>query len=120
MNDIFQIPAEISKVQSMGNRSLRLQVDTQENCTDEQMANVMSFIGKFGWFSYAIDRNIQPADIVNLPPLKTREEEEKSPAMRLRACLYVLFEQQGKQGDFEVFYRSRMDRIISMVKDKLA
>ena len=39
--------------------------------------------------------------------------------MRLRACLYVAWEQAGKPGEYEDFYRHRMERFINDVKNKL-
>ena len=43
----------------------------------------------------------------------------KSPSQRLRAVLFVYWKQQGEEGDFEVFYRQKMDNLINMVKEKL-
>lgn len=48
------------------------------------------------------------------------DDKGKSPAKRLRNVLFVLWE-QDKQGieDFEVFYTTRVERIINQIKDKL-
>lgn len=48
------------------------------------------------------------------------DDKGKSPAKRLRNVLYVLWE-QDKQGieDFEVFYTTRIERIINQIKEKL-
>ena len=46
-------------------------------------------------------------------------DERKTPSQRLRGCLFRLYEQRGKNGDFEIFYRAQMERIIDAVKNKL-
>lgn len=45
--------------------------------------------------------------------------QEKSPAKRLRAVLYVLWKQAGSDQDFELFYRRYLDRLIDSLKEKL-
>jgi hypothetical protein len=47
------------------------------------------------------------------------EFDRKTPGQRLRAALFVWWQQQGEQGDFETFYLHRMERIIEHVKTKL-
>lgn len=47
------------------------------------------------------------------------ETETKTSSQRLRGVLYVLWEQQGKQGEFETFYKSYMEKIIDWIKGKL-
>lgn len=47
------------------------------------------------------------------------ETETKTSSQRLRGCIYVLWEQQGKNGEFEIFYKSYMEKIIDWVKSKL-
>ena len=65
-----------------------------------------------------LSRPGEPEDVVDLPELTT-DPGQKTPSQRLRACLFVLWEQQGKKGDFESFYRSKMERVIEWVKEKL-
>lgn len=49
------------------------------------------------------------------------EHEEKSPSRRMRAVLYRLWEQEPSgYEDFELFYRHRMEQMISWIKNKLA
>lgn len=47
------------------------------------------------------------------------EFEHKTPGQRLRACLFILWKQNGEQGDFEDFYRRQMEKIIDWIKSKL-
>mgnify|MGYP006943046607 CR=1 FL=1 len=47
------------------------------------------------------------------------ETETKTSSQRLKGCIFVLWEQQGKNGEFEQFYKSYMEKIIDWVKSKL-
>jgi hypothetical protein len=116
---LISIPATVQGIKTMGNRSLRITVDSQENLSDESLASVASLHEKYGWWCFAVEKTVEPEDVLKLPPLVSRPEDEKSPAVRLRNALYVWFEQQGKNEDFELFYRKHMDRIIASVKEKL-
>ena len=44
---------------------------------------------------------------------------QKTQAQRVRAVLFKLWEQNGKQGDFESYYRSKTEQIIDQLKEKL-
>ena|SRR5690606_19939706 len=109
------IGSTISKITTMADRSLRLQVDTQE-LSSEEMAQIFPLYGKYGYFGFA--EHIDNVDIKDLPPVVV-DKDEKSPSQRLRGVLYVLWEQTGKKGTFEVFYRIKMEEIINHFKDKL-
>ena len=47
------------------------------------------------------------------------EFDRLSPGQRLRNTLWVWWEQNGKQGDFNSFYLKRMNDIIENIKGKL-
>lgn len=117
MNEqILQVQAQMVKGSSMSHRSLRLQFDTNENLTDEQMGKIMAWQDKLGWLSFSV-LAIKPENLLNLPEPKS--DESKSPSQRLRAVLFILWEQKGKEGDFETFYRAKMESVINMIKEKL-
>lgn len=44
--------------------------------------------------------------------------DTKTPSQRLRAVLFVLWKEADGTGDFEDFYRRRMDSIIDKIKEK--
>lgn len=44
---------------------------------------------------------------------------EKTASQRLRAVLYIFWEQNKPTEDFEVFYQQKMDEIITHFKTKL-
>jgi microsomal dipeptidase-like Zn-dependent dipeptidase len=117
---LLQIPCELSKATTMAHRSLRIVFDSQEELTDEQLQKIMSCHGKIGWVVFLPEeRPIDALDVAGLPPIQWEEEGSKSPAQRMRAVIYRLWEQGGKVGDFNEVYKSRMEKLIDLLKEKL-
>lgn len=119
MDSLFQIPATVSGFKSMSGRAVRLSIDTQENLSDVEIGKISALNEKFGYFCFLPGQMIKAEDLSNLPPLPKWEEDNKSPAQRMRNTLYVLWEQKGKNGAFEDFYMKQMGRFIEAVKEKL-
>lgn len=94
-----------------GGASLRF--STQE-LSDTDILELKRSQGQFGWVLFSPNR-FSVEDI----PREIAEDKNKTPAKRLRNTLFVLFEQNGSKGDFEVFYREKMEKIINLIKDKL-
>ena len=69
---------------------------------------------ELGWVLWSPNQH-QLTDLPNEPATDTG----KTPAKRLRDVLFILWTQEGKRGDFETFYRDRMDRLVDMIKAKL-
>lgn len=63
---------------------------------------------------------IQPSDAepVELKEVKG-QFDRKTASQRLRSVLFILWKQADGTGDFEEFYRRRMEDIINTVKNKL-
>lgn len=57
----------------------------------------------------------QPDELLDVK----QEFQTKTPSMRLRAVLFVAWEQAGKPGQFEDFYRHKMEFYIQDVKNHL-
>jgi hypothetical protein len=99
-------------------RGIRLTVDTQEDLTAEQKAEVFNLYENLGWFFFLKE----PTAVIKrdeLPEIRL-EKGEKSPGQRLRAALYVYWEQRtDKKDDFELFYRRWMERAIDGIKEML-
>lgn len=98
-------------------RHARIIVDTQELITPEQLAELFALHEKVGWFFF-LDKPEAVIDTAKLPDIQL-EDGEKSPSQRLRAVLYIWWQQNGSKDDFELFYRRWMERTISQVKEKL-
>jgi len=114
---MFQVPAHISKITTMGDRSLRLQVDVSQELSPEENAKVFQLYNTLGYFIFK-DAQIEPDDI-DVPDYVKEFKTDKTPSQRLRAVLYIHWEQNGKQGKFDDYYKSKLEEIINHFKDKL-
>ena len=113
--EILKLPAIISKVMTMVDKGIRIQVDSQE-LNPEDAGKVMLLKDKLGWFVFA--EQIAEVDIKDLPRIEL-EEGEKSPSARLRATMFVYWEQKKIQDPFDIFYRKQMEKFINTIKEKL-
>jgi hypothetical protein len=109
------LPAAVTKVTTLRDRTVRLQVDCQE-IPPEQMAEVFSLLDTLGWFFFH-PKPIAEIDTKGLPEVKPRDG--RTPSQRLRACLYVLWEQRHPDAPFEAFYEAQMERIIAHLKEQM-
>lgn len=100
----------------MSDGGLRLQVDTAE-IAPEDKSELMGLYNKAGWFVFS-DNGIKEADI---PTEQVEFKTDKTPGQRLRAVLYRLWEQSSitTRGEFETFYKIRIEKIIDQIKEKL-
>jgi hypothetical protein len=83
--------------------------------TNDDFAEMDKHVGSQGWLTYTEGAKA-PDEVVVPDALPT---EGKSPSVRLRAVMHVWWVQQGSVGDSETFYRTKMEAIISQIKDKL-
>lgn len=103
----------IGSVTAKVDRSISYRVSTPELSADEKarfmdMQNVnCTFI-------------LEPIDEENAPELVINEDlETKTPSQRLRNSLYVLYTQKKPDVDFDIYYRTQMEKFIEVVKSKL-
>ena len=116
---LFQVPAQIMEVNAKPNKLVKMKIETQENLTESIVGRLASMAGKMGWFTFSVDKEIKPEDLLDLPALKF-DKSEKSPSIIMRNVLYILWEQKGKPTDtFDEFYRRYMEKIINQIKDLL-
>jgi hypothetical protein len=110
------IPAQICQVKTMA-RSVRITFDTQETLTANQKAELFDMNEKLGYLFF-FDKPEATINTADLPAIPL-EDGEKSPSQRLRAVLFIWWQQNGKKDDFELFYRRWMRRTIEQVKQQL-
>jgi hypothetical protein len=105
--------AEVGTVTSRVDGAVRFAVITPE-LTLEQRATVLGLHGK------NVRVMVEPIDVpVEGLDEVASEAEPKSKCQRLRAVLYVWWEQKKKPGTFQQFYDAKMESIIDKVKDTL-
>lgn len=112
----LQAPATISKVLTMSDKTIRLNIDCQEMPPEEE-AKIFELRGKLGWFLFA-DQLMKVEDVKDLPEIKV-EKGQKTPSERLRSVIFVFWEQNGAKGDFDSFYRGQIEKIINRIKEEL-
>jgi len=112
--EILQVPAQIVDFKPRADMSVKISFETRQLTGDEAALLMDNFRGE-GWLVY------KPNTEVSLPDLPegVAETGTKSPSQRLRAVLYILWQQNGKKGEFESFYRTEYEKLIEFFKSKL-
>lgn len=113
------IPAILESYRSLKDRTLKVTFETNEP-TPEQFLGIGTHVQQFGYLAFkkeAFKENEKKA-IEQLE--SSYEENEKTPAQRLRAVFFRCWE-QDKEGyqDFDSYYKYRMEEIINHFKSKL-
>lgn len=110
------LPATITKVTTMADNGIRLQIDTQE-IIPEDTAELFRLKGGLGWFFFH-EAPIKEIDTKSLPHI-TLEKNQKSPSERYRAVLFAYHKQEKIETPFNQWYEQRMETLIDQVKEKL-
>ena len=122
MKKIFTAPGVISKIVTMADRTIRIQVDCQEMNPDEEVV-ILHARNKLGWFLFGESEIIE--EDIKLPDYRPVEKRDKTPSQRLRAVLWRLWEQKGKKDiygqpcDSDTYYRQIMESLIGKYKEML-
>lgn len=120
---VVPIQALVTKMTTMSKQGLRIQLDTIELHPDDS-SNLFKLAGGAVW---VILKNAEfeqkDLDDLDLPDIKV-EKGEKTPSQRLRAVIYVEWEQLDEKKKeiyktFESYYRHQMELIINWKKNKL-
>jgi len=109
----MKIPAYLTGYSSRSDNSVGIRFATQE-VMPEEVSELQKLNGAFGWLLFQ-ENSFTDKDL----PKEQAEDKNKTPSKRLRSVLYIFWQQQGSKGDFEVFYRDRMEKLIEMIKGKL-
>lgn len=110
----FSVPATLEGISPLKEGGMSLRFHTQE-VSKTEMVSLMNYYQSFGYLLFSPEQ-LGEEDI---PKETLSPDEKKSPSKRLRASLFVLWKQQGGEGDFEAFYRRQMEKAIESVKSKL-
>lgn len=112
------LPAGLKKVSSRADKSYDLTFSTRE-LSGQEAAFLLNEIMNEGWLIWA--PNEQDVADVKIPDEKADSMTgQKTQAQRLRAVIYLLWEQNGKKGSSEDFYRQYTESIIEQIKAKLS
>lgn len=97
--------------------SVKLEFETRE-LSGVDIAVLADYRMKEGWLMFAA--NEKELDEAEVPDEKANPMiGQKTQAQRLRGVIYRLWEQSGKKGDSEAYYRSVMESLIDQLKERL-
>lgn len=111
--DKIQIPASLEGITTLKDGGLSLRFQTQE-LSDEDKLTVMRYLQEFGWLLFAA----QEHEDTELEAIR-KDVGGKSPSQRLRAVLYVSYQQGSQDRTFEQYYSNQMEQIINQIKQRL-
>lgn len=116
----FAYEATIPKngLRSLSDGGWRITVDTQE-LSPEKSAELMQFKGCFGKFVFASPESKITEEDIEISDEVLEYKGEKSKSQRLRAALYVMWQQGRQDKTFEEFYSIQMSKLIEYIKEKL-
>lgn len=111
------IPTIFESLSSRADNTMKLVFGSQEIGEDDAKSAVM-LVHKMGHLLFK-ESEFDAQDLIAIPDFTPEFKAEKSPAQRIRACIYRLWEKEGKKGDFEMYYKIKTERIIEFLKAKL-
>lgn len=111
-----KLPAIFSGVKSRKDRSYRLEFDTRE-LAGEDAAILLNMQMDEGWLLFSPTSTVDQKDI----PAGSADSGAggKTPSQRLRAVIFILWKQSGGQGDFEDYYRHKLEMVIDQFKERI-
>lgn len=112
--NVFQVPAALEGVSLLKDGGVSLRFHTQE-LTKEDKILLMDFANSFGYLMFALNE----FDDADVPTDNVKNQDGKSASQRLRAVIYVSWRDAGGKGDFETYYRRRMEQHINVEKQGL-
>ena len=109
----FTLAAYLTRVNPLKDRSMSLTFHTQELNTEEKVS-ILNYLGSQGWLLFR-DNEIKDEEV----PQEDSDLEPKTQSQRIRACLFLLWRQNGEKGDFQEYYKMQTEKIINHLKEKL-
>lgn len=106
-------PVILTGAATRSDGSLSLRFSTPELSPDEKVAFMEIQNTNLKLLLQPVDN--EPAELKEVKG----QFDTKTPSQRLRAVLFILWRQADGTGDFEDFYRRRIEDIINSVKRKL-
>lgn len=112
----IQFQAIVDGVTKKKDGTLSVKLGTQE-LSPTDTAKIFEFGNQQIWTAFA--ETPHSIDELEIPEVTPEFESDKTPSQRLRNVIYVYWEQNGKKGDFNDFYRKKLEGFIEHIKTKL-
>ena len=110
---MFQVPAILTGFSTRQDGGASIRFATNE-ISDEEFLVLKKFQGTFGFVLFK-ENAFKEEEV----PKEDAEDKNKTPSKRLRACIFILWQQEGSKGTFDAYYREKMEKLIEWVKGKL-
>lgn len=111
----IQLPVVLSRVASRKDRSYSITFESRELGEDASM--LFKYLNDEGYLLFSPNDDLSEADV---PAEKADAMTgQKTQAQRLRGVIFRLWEQNGRKGNSEDYYRSIMENLIDQLKEKL-
>ncbi len=116
---VIKLPVQLNPISRRKDRSVKLSYETRE-LSPEETLTLMSMEGAEGWLLFSSQE--AEIDLGDVPNDKA-EIGTKTHSERLRSVLYVWYKQSIADlsfiGEFDAFYKAKLEKIIEGVKSKL-
>jgi hypothetical protein len=103
----------INSIRSRRDGSLGFSAETPELTSEEKVA-FMDLQGQ------SLNTLFEPTEYAIQDQIEVEKDvENKTQAQRVRAVLFLIWKQQGEQGEFRDFYHAKTEKYINYLKEKL-
>lgn len=109
-----QLYGILQEVKTMADRTYKVVFRTNE-IPSEEAGVLMGLTHDEGWCLFAS----APLKEEDIPEGKPEFPDQKSPSQRLRNVIYIYWKESGEPGDFDTFYKQKMESVIEFIKAKL-
>ena len=116
MSRRFQVPATIEGIGTLKDGGLSIRLHSQE-LSGEDTLLLLGYKNSFGYMLFQ-EQGFKDDEDLKLEAIR-KDTQGKSPSQRMRAVIYKLWEQGGRQGSFDTYYGEYMEKILNQVKEKL-
>lgn len=112
-------PAVLDGYSRRKDRTVSLRFITQEK-TSAEIMQIDSMTDQFGILYFRGQEQMNPDEIKELDELELDVyDDPKTQSQRLRNVLFVLWKQDGEEGEFKTYYKQKTEKIIQHFKDKI-
>ena len=107
------IEAYFKGFSTLSDGSMNLRFQSQE-APSETLSELRGLINSYGWLLFITD----PEASVEVPK-EMPQDDSKTSSERLRGVIFVLWKQRGEKENFDTFYKTTMEALINVIKNKL-
>lgn len=106
-------PLIITSIRSRKDGSLGFSAETPEYTVEEKVAFMNLQNQNVKALLTPTDYKVEEEIIVD------KDVENKTQAQRIRSVLFLIWKQEGEQGEFSDYYKNKTEKYINYLKDKL-